>query len=273
MTSDRYQKMFSRADAEGRGVFIPFVVVGDPNLETSLQVIQTLIDAGADGLELGIPFSDPVADGPVIQAAVVRALENGATPNSCYDVIASVRKNNPEIPIGILTYCNPVMRDGYTAYFKNIARAKIDSVLVADMPVGEADAYIEAATAAHIYPVFIAPPNADEKTAAKIAASTKGYTYVVTRKGVTGTDENLATTFSSTISKLIKLGAPRPVVGFGISKPAHVAASIAAGAAGAISGSAVVKILEQYMDDSESRKSALTSFVQEMKAATQRTEK
>lgn len=266
----RYDDMFKKLDAAHRGAFIPFVVVGDPDLETSLEIIETLVDAGADALELGVPFSDPVADGPVIQASVVRALENGATPTGCYEVIRKIRETYPDVPIGILTYCNPVMSRGLDAYFKSIADAGIDSVLTADMPVAEANAYVDAARRHNVCPVFIAPPNADAASTKKIAAFTEGYTYVVTRKGVTGTDDDVQTSFSSVIEDLKKAGAPRPVVGFGISKPAHVSASIGAGAAGAISGSAVVKIIESHTNDKAAMKKALAAFVKEMRDATVR---
>lgn len=270
MTQSRYDQMFAKTDAENRGAFIPFVVVGDPDVKTSLAVLETLIEAGADALELGIPFSDPVADGPVIQAAVVRALKKGATPQGCFEVIQKIRAQHPDIPIGILTYCNPVITSGLEAYFDKAKAVGIDSVLTADMPIEEADSYIAAANTKGVFPVFIAPPNADAETTQKIARSTRGYTYVVTRKGVTGTDDNVQTGFASIIDGLKKAGAPRPVVGFGISKPAHVAATIKAGAAGAISGSAVVKIMEEHITDLASMKTALTKFVTEMRAATHR---
>ncbi|MBN2340805.1 MAG: tryptophan synthase subunit alpha [Deltaproteobacteria bacterium] len=268
--SNRYDLMFSNLDAKNQGAFIPFVVVGDPDMETSFEIIRTLVDAGADALELGIPFSDPVADGPVIQASVVRALKNGATPKKCYDIIARVRAQYPDIPIGILTYCNPVISGGLDAYFKMIAATGIDSVLTADMPVNEASAYVEAAKKYEISPVFIAPPNADAATTERIAELTRGYTYVVTRKGVTGTDDEVQTGFKTVIDGLKAVGAPRPVVGFGISKPEQVAASIDAGAAGAISGSAVVKRIEAHLHNLPHMTSVLAAFVSEMKAATNR---
>ena len=138
MSNTRYEKMFANAAARDAGVFIPFLVVGDPDMETSVAAMNMLIEAGADGLELGIPFSDPVADGPTIQAAVVRALENGATPPACFAAIAKVRAAHPEIPIGILTYTNAVISNGMDAYFAMAKKAGVDSVLAADMPVYEA---------------------------------------------------------------------------------------------------------------------------------------
>jgi tryptophan synthase alpha chain len=261
----RYSDMFDRCRTEHRGAFIPFVVVGDPDMDTSIRVMETLAAAGADALELGIPFSDPVADGPVIQAAAVRALHAGATPDRCFAAIAAIRRQFPALPIGVLTYTNAVMHGGMDAYFARAQSAGVDSVLSADMPVAEADDYIAAARVAAIEPVFIAPPDVDDDTLRAIAAATSGYTYVVTRRGVTGSDDRVSMEFQTILTALKRHSAPPPVMGFGISTPDHVRAVIAAGAAGAISGSAVVRIVErgtaEMMD-------TLAAFVKEMKQAT-----
>ena len=265
---DRYKHCFEKLQKEGRGGFIPFVVVGDPDIETSIKIIDTLVKAGADALELGIPFSDPVADGPVIQSAVVRALDRGAAPGGCFSAIKEIRSRYNDIPIGILTYINAVLSEGMDNYFKSVKNAGIDSVLAADMPVDESDAYREAAKKAGVDTVFIAPPNADENILKKIAEFTKGYTYVVTRSGVTGTDDNVMTDFSKTLRQLEKAGAPPAVVGFGISLPEHVTAVLKAGAKGAISGSATVKIIEQNLNNHEKMFDELYQFVKQMRAAT-----
>ena len=177
----RYATMFR--DLGDDGAFIPFCVVGDPTPERSLANMLALIEGGADALELGIPFSDPVADGPTIQAADVRALEAGTTPQIALDVIAEVRAQS-DLPIGLLMYANLVRDDFY-------ARAKmagVDSVLVADVPTVEARAFVDGAQAAGIEPVMIATPNASDEALAEIAALSRGYTYVVTRLGVTGSE-------------------------------------------------------------------------------------
>jgi len=268
MTTTRYDLMFEKVQREHRGVFIPFLVVGDPDMETSVVAMQALIDAGADALELGIPFSDPVADGPTIQAAVLRSLAAGATPSSCFAAISRIRAANPDIPIGILTYANAVFQTSFDAYFANVKTAGIDSVLTADIPVFEAAGYAAAAQRDDICPVFIAPPNARDEQLSLIAKYSKGYTYVVARSGVTGCDDQVTTAFSEIIDRLKAFGAPRPVVGFGISEPRHVAQVVAAGGAGAISGSKVVQLLFAAGTDRSAIKESLSGFVTEMKRAT-----
>jgi tryptophan synthase alpha chain len=270
MNENRYQSTFQRLDAENRGAFIPFLVVGDPDPNAFIEAAQALIDGGADALELGIPFSDPVADGPVIQEAVIRALTAGTTPDKCFELIRTLRQRNRDIPIGILTYANAVFQRSFDDYFAAVQDAGIDSVLTADLPVFEADSYVQAAARHGICTVFIAPPNATELELQQIAAASKGYTYVVARSGVTGCDSELVLSFKETIDALHRLGAPRPVVGFGISEPRHVAQVIDAGAAGAISGSKVVQLLAQARKDGASIHGALSRFVGEMKRATTR---
>jgi tryptophan synthase alpha chain len=260
--------MFENAKKEKRAVFIPFSVVGYPDMETSYTAIDTLVKAGADALELGIPFSDPVADGPTIAAAVTQAIKNGATPEKCFETILKIRTAHPDIPIGVLTYANAIMHKGENIFFKQVQQAGIDSVLAADIPVFESEEYVENAKKYNVCPVFIAPPNALEKNLKKIAELTKGYTYVVARKGVTGSDKQVTTLFNSTVAKLLKLNAPPSVVGFGISTPEHILNVIKAGASGAISGSYVISIIQNTYKDKKLMVNSLVTFVQKMKAAT-----
>lgn len=270
MTDNRYDAMFEKADGENRGVFIPFLMTGDPDPETSLTAALTLIEAGADGLELGIPFSDPVADGPVIQAAALRALEHGATPSRSLEIIAAIRQRHPAIPIGILTYANAVFQTSLDDYFQTIRAAGVDSVLTADLPVFEAEDYAAAAARHGVCPVFIAPPNARPSDIEEIARFSKGYTYVVARAGVTGCDDRVSLSFEGILGGLRRAGAARPVVGFGISEPHHVAQVIAAGAAGAISGSKTVQLLQEAGIVPEQVSRVLSPFVRAMKRATVR---
>jgi tryptophan synthase alpha chain len=244
------------------------VVLGDPDPEASRDIIEALIEGGADALELGIPFSDPVADGPTIQAADVRALEAGTRPADAFAITASVRQAHPDIPMGLLVYANLVEAPGRTRFYERAAEAGIDSVLVADVPTLEAAAYAEAATAAGIDPVLIAAPNTSEEALASIAETCRGYTYVVSRAGVTGAEAEAGLDHEALMTKLHEAGAPPCVLGFGISTPDHVRAAIASGARGAISGSAVVRIIEAQLDDAEQRHLELRSFTQRMKAAT-----
>jgi tryptophan synthase alpha chain len=264
----RYEQMFDRLAADGTAAFVPFVVIGDPSLEASLGIIDALVDGGADALELGIPFSDPIADGPTIQAATVRALKGGVTPGACFKLLGQIRERHPAVPIGLLVYANLVVAGGEASFYKTVAEAGVDSVLVADVPVFEGAPFVQHGLDHGVYPVFIAPPNADEDLIARVAGMSKGYTYVVARPGVTG-EQNTEQRFEEKVfDYLKKYNAPPGLLGFGISNPENVRAAIKAGAAGAISGSAVVRIIEDRLDAPGSIPGALTTFVKEMKSAT-----
>ncbi|MFN2315127.1 MAG: tryptophan synthase subunit alpha [Gemmatimonadales bacterium] len=266
----RYDAMFARLADRHEGAFIPFVMLGDPSPAACATVLKALVAGGADALELGIPFSDPVADGPVIQAAAVRALAAGTRLADCWALIRQVRDANPDLPIGLLVYANLVAHRDLDAFYGEAAAAGVDSVLVADLPVEAATEFIAVAKAHGIAPVFIAPPNADDARLARIAAASKGYTYVVTREGVTGADDTLRRDSSALLARLKALGAPPPVLGFGISTPEHVRQGLAMGAAGVISGSAVVRLVAEHRDDHAASAAALTSFVSTMKSATKK---
>lgn len=260
MSGRRYDAMFERVAREGRGAFIPFAMLGDPDAGRSEALVRTLAGSGADALELGLPFSDPVADGPVIQAAAARALAAGVRQADCWRIIRSVRAAHPDLPIGLLVYANLVAHDGPAGFYAAAAAAGADSVLVADLPVLESAPFAAAARAAGLAPVFIAPPNADRARLQAIARAGEGYSYVTSRGGVTGADRDLTRDQAGLIATLAELGAPPPVLGFGIAKPEHVRAALAMGARGAISGSAIVQLAFEGGD--------VAGFVARMLAAT-----
>ncbi|MEQ9319413.1 MAG: tryptophan synthase subunit alpha [Polyangiaceae bacterium] len=262
----RYAAMFDRLGEEG--AFIPFVVLGDPDPEASIEVIEALVEGGADALELGIPFSDPVADGPVIQAADLRALAAGTRPSHAFAITTAIRERHPELPMGLLVYANLVEAPGRERFYGRAAAAGIDSVLVADVPTLECAPYVAAAVDAGVEPVLIATPNASADALQTIAETSKGYTYVVSRAGVTGTEDEAGLDHEALMSALREHGAPPSVLGFGISSPAHVRAALEAGARGVISGSAVVRIVAGHLDEAAERSAMLTRFVSEMKDAT-----
>lgn len=264
----RYAAMFSRLDAAAEGAFIPFAMLGDPDVGTSRVVLEALVAGGADALELGIPFSDPVADGPVIQAAAVRALEAGVVLADCWALIRATRDAHPLLPIGLLVYANLVAHRGIAVFYAEAAAAGVDSVLVADLPIAEALPFREAAHAAGIAPVFIAPPNAAAGKLEAIARAGEGYTYVVTREGVTGTDATLTRDSTSLLQQLHALNAPPPILGFGIAHPDQVRRGLQMGARGVISGSAVVQRVAEHRTDPGQMRASLEQFVRLMKAAT-----
>lgn len=257
----RYAAMFDRCKAGGEGAFGAFLMLGDPDLETSAMLLDGLVEGGADMVELGIPFSDPVADGPVIQQASIRALAAGVRTQHCLDLIAALRDRHRAVPIGILTYANIVAARGIENFCRELADAGVDSLLVADVPTLEAVPYSSAAKAAGIDLVMIAAPNTPRATLARIASLSSGYTYCVARAGVTGADAELALDHRPLFAALSEAGAPPPVLGFGISTPDHVRQALASGGAGVISGSAIVSKVSEGP-------AAVGAFVAAMKAAT-----
>jgi len=269
----RYQASFAALKEKNEKAFIPFVMIGDPNAEQSFAVIKSLIDAGADALELGIPFSDPSADGITIQKAALRALGAGINTDICIDILKQVREYAPQIPIGLLLYGNLVFARGIDTFYKDMSEAGVDSVLIADVPIRESEPFREAALKHGVAPIFIAPPNACDNTLREVASYSRGYTYVLSRAGVTGVDsaDSPKNTVNSSANQLIedltKYHSAPPVLGFGISTPQQVKEALKAGALGAISGSAVVKIIEDNLNDDNKMVSDLSLFVSQMKAA------
>ncbi|PWC12656.1 tryptophan synthase subunit alpha [Brenneria roseae subsp. americana] len=265
---ERYQHLFKRLSDNKEGAFVPFVTLGDPSPEQSLKIIDTLIAAGADALELGVPFSDPLADGPTIQDATLRAFAAGVTPGHCFEMLAAIRQKYPDVPIGLLMYANLVFSNGIDAFYQRCAEVGVDSVLVADVPVEESAPFRAAAQRHGIAPIFICPPNADDDLLREIASYGRGYTYLLSRAGVTGTEKRAQLPLHHLVTKLREYNAAPSLQGFGISEPSQVHESLSAGAAGAISGSAVVRIIEKNQHQPAEMLSQLHAFVSEMKAAT-----
>lgn len=265
---NRYEKLFTRLDDNNQGAFVPFVTVCDPNPEQSLQIMETLVESGADALELGIPFSDPLADGPTIQGANIRALDSGATPDICFELIAKIRSKYPDLPIGLLMYANLVYSRGIDNFYQRCAQAGIDSVLIADVPTNESREFVAAAEKYAIHPIFIAPPTASDETLKQVSQLGGGYTYLLSRAGVTGAETKANMPVGDMLAKLNSFNAPPALLGFGISEPEQVKQTIESGAAGAISGSAVVKIIENNIEQPTEMLKQLANFVSSMKAAT-----
>ena len=258
----RYAAMFDRLRAKGEGAFGAFLMLGDPDLQTCAALLDAVVEGGADMIEVGIPFSDPVADGPVIQAAAVRALKAGTRVDDCFDLLGAFRARHAEVPVGILTYANLLAARGRERFIADAASAGVDSVLVADVPSLEAEPYADASRQAGVDLVMIAAPNTPGQTLTRVARLCAGYTYCVARAGVTGERQELALEHDQLFSTLRSVGAPPPVLGFGISSPEHVRQALDAGAAGVISGSAIVRLAV------EKGAGAVRQFVAEMKAAT-----
>ena len=265
---NRYTRLFNELRKRKEKALIPFVVVGDPDYNTSVSIIKTLIDSGADILELGLPFSDPIADGPTIQGADIRALNKKISTDRIFSLIKQVRKHNNEMPIGLLVYANLILQRGISKFYADSAKAGIDSILVADLPIEEADDYIKAARKHKVDTVFIVSPLTSNERLKKIIKKTRGFVYVVSRLGVTGARADLQ---EGTL-KLLKRIRPRTklplCVGFGISKPEHVKAICKAGANGAIVGSAVVKIIESNLRNKKAMLKKIEDYITIMKDGT-----
>lgn len=268
----RYQKLFETLKAKNEGAFVPFAVLGEPTLEDSFEIIDTMVKNGADALELGIPFSDPGADGPVIMNADRRALQNGANTPKCFEIVKRIRDRYPDLPIGMLMYINLVYCPGIETFFKMAKEAGVDSVLIADVPVEmfETDGlpWKKAADENGIDLIFIAPPNATDEALEKIAKYSQGYIYLVSRTGVTGANKQAGHPISHVVNFLKSHNAVPALLGFGISTPEQVKEALEHGAAGAITGSAIVKIVEENLDHKEKMLELVAAKVKELKAGT-----
>lgn len=261
----RYPAIFQN----GNKAFVPFLMVGDPTPGAFQDIVDSAIEAGADALELGVPFSDPIADGPTIQRSHIRAAKAGTNTFNSFEQIAKVRERHPDVPIGLLMYSNIVNALGADNFYAHVAEAGADSVLVADVPVREGAQFAKSAKKHGVDPIFIAPPNASRTALKEIAHMSSGYVYAVSRAGVTGAETAAPTTgLGSNVELLAQYGAPPSLLGFGISKPEHVRAAVEHGAAGAISGSAIVSIIERLADRPSELHSELKAFIEPMKAAT-----
>ncbi|MEJ4044391.1 tryptophan synthase subunit alpha [Erwinia sp. SLM-02] len=265
---ERYDRCFKRLAERKEGAFVPFVTLGDPTPELSLQIIDALVAGGADALELGIPFSDPLADGPTIQNATLRAFAAGVTPAQCFEMLATIRQKYPELPIGLLMYANLVFSNGIDNFYARCQEVGVDSVLVADVPIEESAPFRQSAMRHNVAPIFICPPNAEDDLLREIASHGRGYTYLLSRAGVTGSETRANLPLKHLIDKLKEYHAAPPLQGFGISEASQVEEAIAAGAAGAISGSAIVKIIEQHHNNPSVMLTELTAFVSKLKAGT-----
>ena len=250
----------SKAFKNGKA-FIPFLTGGDPTIDKTEEYIYKMVEAGADIIEIGIPFSDPIAEGPVIQEANIRALKNGATPERIFEMVERVRTKT-QTPIVFLTYLNPVFNYGYDKFFARCKKAGVDGIIIPDMPFEEKGELAEEAKKNDVDIIsLIAPTSADRIQ--MIAKEAHGYVYVVSSLGVTGMRSEIKTDLKSIID-LVKQATDVPAaVGFGINKPEQ-AAEISKISDGVIVGSAIVKIIEKY---GENAADEVYKYVKEMKDA------
>jgi tryptophan synthase alpha chain len=264
-----YKEVFSELK---RAALIPFFVIGDPDFDTSLEAVKTAIDAGADILELGIPFSDPIADGPTIQKADIRARKAGMNMQKALEFIRKV-KDYKDIPIGLLMYYNLVYQYGMEKFFRDFHEAGVNSVLVADLSIDDADEIIAPAGSGGLDTVFMVTPNTDPERMKLIASKTTGFIYTVSLLGVTGSRERLSDTVEDLVGKLKRLTSVPVCVGFGISKAEHAATVASTGADGVIIGSKIVQLIEDNLDNKEKMLAEILTFLSDVKIAIERVTK
>ena len=232
------------AEAFNHGkVFIPFLTAGDPNLEKTEEFILEMERSGADLIEIGIPFSDPIAEGIVIQEADIRALASGTTTDKIFDMVAKVRPQ-VRIPLVFMTYLNPVFHYGYDRFFRRCQEAGIDGIIIPDLPFEEKGELDGIAAAHGVDLISMIAPTSEERIQ-KIAAEAKGFLYVVSSMGVTGVRSEITTNLGAILENIRKATDVPACVGFGINTPEQ-AAEIAGIADGVIVGSAIVRLAEQY---------------------------
>lgn len=232
------------AEAFNHGkAFIPFLTAGDPDLEKTEEFILEMERSGADLIEIGIPFSDPIAEGIVIQEADIRALASGTTTDKIFDMVATVRPQ-VRIPLVFMTYLNPVFHYGYERFFSRCQEAGIDGIIIPDLPFEEKGELYGIAAAHGVDLISMIAPTSEERIQ-KIAAEAKGFLYVVSSMGVTGVRSEITTDLGAILENIRKATDVPACVGFGISTPEQ-AAEIAGIADGVIVGSAIVRLAEQY---------------------------
>jgi tryptophan synthase alpha chain len=233
------------------------------------QIAAALIRGGIDILELGLPFSDPIADGPTIQAASLRALNAGTTPCKVLEIAKQIRSTHA-VPVVIMTYYNPVFRMGLKKFFAAASATSVDGIIVPDLPVEESSEYRAAAAAQGIDTIFLAAPSTSPERLLKIATSSKGFLYLVSHFGVTGTRTSVEDSTIALVKRVLTATAGKiPLaVGFGISKPEHVKSVIAAGADSAIVGSAFINVIANNVDNPAKLYPELETLARNLKAAT-----
>ncbi|HEX5733114.1 MAG TPA: tryptophan synthase subunit alpha [Blastocatellia bacterium] len=244
---NRIEAKFAELRRARRKAFVPFITAGDPDLETTLRLIIELERSGADVIELGVPFSDPMADGPVIQRASERALARGVSARNCIDLVRRVREES-EVPILLFTYFNPLLALGLKELADNLDAAGVDGVLVTDLAPEEAAHFIESMRAAEIATVFlVAPTSTDERIILVTRAST-GFVYAVSRAGVTGARQSLSEAAAALVQRVKRFTDLPVAVGFGISTPEQVN-DVWKTADAAVVGSRIVAEIERLAGD------------------------
>jgi tryptophan synthase alpha chain len=264
----RISSKFRELRLREEGALVTYLTGSDPTPDLFLSNAEALVEGGADILEIGIPFSDPIADGPVIQTSSHRALARGATPSGIFQQARTLSKSI-DIPIVLLTYYNPVLASGLDDFMKTAELSGVNGVVIPDLPSEESGPLVKAAEKHQIDTVFLVSPNTTPTRTKAIVDKSRGFLYLVSLFGVTGPRRELSTLALDTVRNVRKIaGNFIPVVaGFGISRPEQVSALIQAGADGAIVGSVLVEIVTENLDKPEAARSKLLDIVSSLKTA------
>jgi tryptophan synthase alpha chain len=263
----RIPERFASLREQREGALVVFITAGDPNLLLSEKAVLTIAEAGADIIEIGIPFSDPLADGPTIQSSTFRALQQGVTPASALEMVARVRAQS-DVPLVVMTYFNPVWQMGVERFAREASQAGVDGVIMTDMPPDEAGEWHPVARRYGLDTIFLVAPTSTPERMRLVAQMSSGFVYCVSRTGVTGAREDLPEEVPQMLRAMRELTELPLCVGFGISRPEHVRA-VCQVADGAVVGSAVVSLMAQEAARGEpAALSAVYRFVKGLKEAT-----
>lgn len=262
----RLTKRFADLRARAEKALICFVTAGDPTAERTVEIVRALADAGADAVEIGIPFSDPMADGPSIQAASQRALETGMTTRRTLDVVRAIRETHRDLPVVLMTYYNPIHHFGLESYADAAREAGADGHIVTDLTPEEAADWKRISLANGLDTIFLVAPTSTPERIDVVAELSSGFIYCVSRTGVTGARTDVPADLTGVLSR-IKERTTKPVcVGFGVSKPEHVR-RIAAFADGVVVGSSLVDLIHSHRDDPDLIE-RVGAYVRDLKSAT-----
>lgn len=242
---------------------VVYLTIGDPDLATSKKIALASIDAGADVLELGVPFSDPLADGPVIQRASERAVRNGTRLADVLDLAQQLHRERPAAGLVIFSYLNPILRMGMDVFAASAERASVDAVLVTDMIAEESDLYRAMLKKHNLQPIFLVAPTSPDERLQRIAEVSEGFIYAISRVGITGTQQQVAGDARELVTRLRRYTRLPIALGFGISNARHVAA-VAEYADAVVVGSAIVSLIEQSTPDEAS--AAVAAFIGGLRA-------
>jgi tryptophan synthase alpha chain len=249
MSITRIDRKFVALKAEGRAALVTFITAGDPEPETSLAILQALPAAGADVIELGMPFTDPMADGPAIQLSSQRALKSGQTLRKTLDMVRAFRRANNDVPIVLMGYYNPIYIYGVDRFLRDAKDAGVDGLIVVDLPPEEDEELCLPALQAGLNFIRLATPTTDERRLPAVLANTSGFVYYVSITGITGTAAPDSTRTTEAVARIKRHSRLPVAVGFGV-RTAEQAAAIARGADGVVVGSALVSAVKDSLDES-----------------------